>query len=154
MRSVCRASAVVALTTMLAAGCSGPTSVPPDYLRIGVAGSDVLYAKIAHESDGDYADVLLRDKDGDTLCDARGPLMTDATRGFAICDGSSPQLYVYVAQTSKSEPAAHLCRPDGQAVSAEWVRTDETWPADFTVLVDRSGEPSASVVPCSALVAK
>jgi hypothetical protein len=156
MKSARRASAVVALAlaTILTAACSGPASVPPDYHRIGAAGSDVLYAKVAHESDGDYADVLLRTRDGDTLCDARGPLMMDAAQGFAICDGGSPEVYVYVAQTSKTGPATQLCRQDDQAVAAERLRTDGTWPADFTVSVDRSGDQFSFVLACSALVAE
>ena len=136
---------------MLRAGVRS-AGLPPDRSR--GQRSDVLYAKVAHDSDGDYADVLLRAKDGDTLCDARGPLMTGATQGFAICDGGSPEAYVYVAQTSKTEPAAQLCRQDGQAVAAERLRTDGTWPADFSVSVDRSGDQFPSVVPCSALVAE
>ena len=38
----------------------------------------MLYAKVGHESDGDYAAVLLHTKDGDTHCNSLGPLITDA----------------------------------------------------------------------------
>lgn len=156
MKSGPRASAIVvlALATMMTAACSGPAAVPPDYHRIGAAGSDVLYAKIAHESDGDWADVLVRSKDGDTLCNARGPLMTGADHGIALCSDETPGVYVYVAQTSKTDPANQLCRQNGQPVVAQRLTTDKSWHADFIVSVDRSDNEFPSVSPCSALTAQ
>lgn len=156
VKSARRASAVVALAlaTGLTAACSRPSPVPPGYHRIGAAGSDVLYAKVGHESDGDYAAVLLHTKDGDTHCNSLGPLITDAEQSFVMCDGRTPEVHFYVAQTSKTAPDAELCLQDGRAVVAKRLRTDETWPVDFTVSVDRSGGSYVFVVPCSALVAE
>ena len=135
---------------ILSAGCSGRPYVPDGYQRIGAAGTDVLYARIAHESDGDYVAVLVRTASGDTVCDGRGPLMADE-RPAAVCDGGSPDVYVYVTQTAKGVPSPRLCREDGGAVAATRLRTDEMWSADFIVSVDRSGAQFPIVIPCGAL---
>jgi hypothetical protein len=135
---------------ILSAGCSGRPSVPDGYHRIGAAGSDVLYARVAHENDGDYVAVLVRTGSGDTVCVGRGPLMADKTPG-AVCDGGSPDVYVFVTQTAKGDPSPRLCREDGGTVAVTRLRTDETWPADFVVSVDRSGAQFPVVIPCAAL---
>ena len=116
MKPALGASAVVAfaLAAGLTPACSGPASVPPDYHRIGAAGTDVLYAKITRESDGDYADVLLRTTDGDTLCDARGPLMTDAARGFAICSDQTPR-GLRLRRSDDEDPARDATVPAGRS---------------------------------------
>jgi hypothetical protein len=140
----------VLLVALVCAACSGRPSVPHGYHRIGAAGSDVLYGRLTHESDGDYIAVLVRSESGAILCDARGPVMTTKRPG-AICDEGTPDAHVYVTQTAKGDPSPRLCRQDGGAVAATRLRTDEAWVADFIVSVDRSGGQPAIVIPCAAL---
>lgn len=137
------AGALLLLAVTLCA--CGPSAETAGYDRIGTVGTDVLFARVEHESDGDYVAVLLRDQDGRELCNARSPLMT-IRQVPAVCDGTTPDAFVYVSQEAKHGPTPSLCRADGEPAAVHRLKTDAAWAADFVVEVERPGGEESSFI--------
>lgn len=130
------------------AGCSTPTQVPEGYERIGVADGATLF--VSRESDARVS-VVLRGRQGETLCSASGPVAAHASEPLpALCDDTSGDTYAYVLPVTRG---GSMMRPatcnkeSGAPEPVTLVRSPSSRGQDFLVAV-RPESATHGIVVC------